>query len=136
LPLLFVLLQVGVNIFVHMICLLFDVVIKSPPYEVSESGYGGFEVFIEIYFRNKLEPRKVQFSYDLWLPLDNPEPVVSQRVEKLTFLDPADDFAEKLFKAGGVSRNKSSVCSSYGFKHIFQCWIPMQEHLQFGMYYM
>ncbi|XP_054716606.1 protein AF-9-like [Uloborus diversus] len=76
-------------------------VIKDPPYSVSESGYAGFLMPIEVYFRTKEEPKKVRFKYDLFLRLECP-PVHNIRIEKLTFQNPSDEFRAKLLKAGGV----------------------------------
>ena len=80
------------------------VVIKSPPYEVTECGYGSFECRIDVYFRNKGDPRKLTFMHDLVLTLDKtPDPVVAARYEKLTFRSPSEEFAQRLLRAGGVS---------------------------------
>ncbi|XP_023236277.1 protein AF-9-like isoform X2 [Centruroides sculpturatus] len=77
-------------------------VVKEPPYQVSESGYAGFTMPIEVYFKNKEEPKKVNFEYDLYLRLEGP-PVNHIRQEKLTFQNPVDDFRKKLLKAGGTA---------------------------------
>ncbi|CAG2102453.1 unnamed protein product [Medioppia subpectinata] len=89
-------------------------VLKEPPYQVSESGYAGFELPIEVYFKNKEEPKKISFEYDLYLRLD--DAVSNCRREKLTFQNPSNDFKKKLLKAGGVSNesNGSSVKTSSG----------------------
>ena len=75
--------------------------IKEPPYEVSESGYAGFELPVEICFKNKEEPKKITFEYDLFLRTDST--CSNSRREKLTFQNPNEDFKRKLLKAGGVS---------------------------------
>ncbi|XP_065059758.1 protein AF-9-like [Rhopilema esculentum] len=77
-------------------------VIKLPPYKVEESGYGSFLLLIEIYFKNKEEPKKVKFEYDLYLQLVGNPPVTNVRVEVLTFTDPVEDFKKKLLKGGGM----------------------------------
>ena len=77
-------------------------VVKEPPYQVSESGYGSFNLPIEVYFRNKDEPKKVRFEYDLLLPNLNDPPINQIRSECLTFQNPSDEFKQKLIKAGGV----------------------------------
>jgi len=80
------------------------VVVKNPPYEVSESGYGSFECRIDIYFRNKGDPRRLTFVHDLALTLDRtPDPIVVARCEKLTFRSPSEEFTQCLLRAGGVS---------------------------------
>ncbi|XP_054608425.1 protein AF-9 isoform X3 [Dunckerocampus dactyliophorus] len=101
-------------------------VCKDPPYKVEESGYAGFILPIEVYFRNKVhftapckmctstyscfnirtvspqeEPKKVRFDYDLFLHLEGHPPVNHLRCEKLTFNNPAEDFRRKLLRAGG-----------------------------------
>ncbi|XP_008433130.1 protein AF-9 isoform X2 [Poecilia reticulata] len=77
-------------------------VCKDPPYKVEESGYAGFILPIEVYFKNKEEPKKVRFDYDLFLHLEGHPPVNHLRCEKLTFNNPTEDFRRKLLKAGGV----------------------------------
>ncbi|KAI1888310.1 hypothetical protein AGOR_G00183700 [Albula goreensis] len=76
-------------------------VCKDPPYKVEESGYAGFILPIEVYFKNKEEPKKVRFDYDLFLHLEGHPPVNHLRCEKLTFNNPTDEFRRKLLKAGG-----------------------------------
>ncbi|XP_032439124.1 protein AF-9 isoform X1 [Xiphophorus hellerii] len=77
-------------------------VCKDPPYKVEESGYAGFILPIEVYFKNKEEPKKVRFDYDLFLHLEGHPPVNHLRCEKLTFNNPTEDFRRKLLKAGGT----------------------------------
>ncbi|KAI4877998.1 hypothetical protein NFI96_012183 [Prochilodus magdalenae] len=74
----------------------------EPPYKVEESGYAGFLMPIEVYFKNKEEPKKVCFNYDLFLNLEGNPPVNHLRCEKLTFNNPTHEFRRKLIKAGGV----------------------------------
>lgn len=76
--------------------------IKDPPYQVAESGYGSFMLPVEVYFRNKDEPKKVRFEYDLLLPNLNDPPINQIRSECLTFQNPSEEFRQKLLKAGGV----------------------------------
>ncbi|KAJ7423680.1 Protein AF-9 [Pitangus sulphuratus] len=79
----------------HRVC-------KDPPYKVEESGYAGFILPIEVYFKNKEEPKKVRFDYDLFLHLEGHPPVNHLRCEKLTFNNPTEEFRRKLLKAGGI----------------------------------
>ncbi|KAM5192291.1 protein ENL isoform 2-T2 [Mantella aurantiaca] len=81
---------------------------KEPPYKVEQSGYAGFILPIEVYFKNKEEPKRVCFTYDLFLNLEGNPPVNHLRCEKLTFNNPTKEFRRKLLKAGGVSRQKSN----------------------------
>ncbi|KAF7202638.1 protein ENL isoform X1 [Nothobranchius furzeri] len=77
-------------------------VCKEPPYKVEESGYAGFLMPIEVYFKNKEEPKRVCFNYDLFLNLEGNPPVNHLRCEKLTFNNPTKEFRKKLIKAGGI----------------------------------
>ncbi|XP_027714916.1 protein AF-9 isoform X2 [Vombatus ursinus] len=87
-------------------------VCKDPPYKVEESGYAGFILPIEVYFKNKEEPKKVRFDYDLFLHLEGHPPVNHLRCEKLTFNNPTEDFRRKLLKAGGDPNRSSHTNSS------------------------
>ncbi|XP_068612284.1 protein AF-9-like [Brachionichthys hirsutus] len=100
-----------------------DAVCKNPPYKVEESGYAGFILPIEVYFKNKVhftmpdeEPKKVRFDYDLFLHLEAHPPVNHLRCEKLTFNNPTEEFRRKLQKAGGCSRSTPTRPLT------FPCW--------------
>ncbi|KAM5238759.1 protein ENL isoform 2-T2 [Ctenodactylus gundi] len=86
-------------------------VCKEPPYKVEESGYAGFIMPIEVHFKNKEEPRKVCFTYDLFLNLEGNPPVNHLRCEKLTFNNPTNEFRYKLLMAGGDANKESSKAS-------------------------
>ena len=77
-------------------------VVKDPPFQVAESGYGSFLLSIEVYFRNKDEPKKVRLGYDLLLPNLNDPPINQIRREFLTFQTPSKEFQQNLLKAGGL----------------------------------
>ncbi|XP_061524971.1 protein AF-9 isoform X2 [Phycodurus eques] len=89
-------------------------VCKDPPYKVEESGYAGFILPIEVYFRNKEEPKKVRFDYDLFLHLEGHPPVNHLRCEKLTFNNPTEEFRRKLLRAGGVMVMQEGSTSLFG----------------------
>ncbi|XP_026689909.2 uncharacterized protein LOC100180711 isoform X3 [Ciona intestinalis] len=84
-------------------------IVKQPPYEVRQTGYAGFKILIDIHFKNKSEPKSVQFQYNMFLHMDNMPPVNHTRVEMLTFTNPAEDFRSKLLCAGGVLKNQDSL---------------------------
>ncbi|XP_014669289.1 PREDICTED: protein AF-9-like [Priapulus caudatus] len=84
-------------------------VVKEPPYEVKESGYAGFNLPIDVYFRNKEEPKKIRFDYNLFLQLEGQPPVNHLRCEKLTFQNPTDDFRRKLIRASGVEMTQGET---------------------------
>ncbi|KAL4717218.1 hypothetical protein ACJJTC_017105 [Scirpophaga incertulas] len=71
-------------------------VVKEPPYSIKESGYGGFIFPIEIYLKNKDEPKKIKFTYDFTFQQSG---VLKDRY---VFQNPNDDFRKKLLKGGGI----------------------------------
>ncbi|XP_044054865.1 protein ENL-like isoform X2 [Siniperca chuatsi] len=77
-------------------------VCKEPPYKVVESGSAGFLMHIEVHFKNKEQPKKVCFKYDLFLNPEGEPPADHLHCEKLTFNNPTKEFRRKLTKAGGV----------------------------------
>ncbi|KAF5279929.1 hypothetical protein FQA39_LY18193 [Lamprigera yunnana] len=82
------------------------IVIKEPPYSVKESGYAGFTLPVEIYLRNKDEPKKLSFNYDLHLQPSG-APISEVQSKKYVFSMPPEDFKLKLLKGGGVIVNSS-----------------------------
>lgn len=88
--------------------------IKEPPYSVRESGYAGFNLPIDIYFRNNEEPKKVRFNYDLNLQTTGPT-ICKVQKEKYVFNNPTEEVRHKLVKAGGYiinSDNSRDISSS------------------------
>ncbi|XP_050441645.1 protein AF-9 [Adelges cooleyi] len=77
-------------------------IIKEPPYVVKESGYAGFPLPIDIYVRNKDEPRKIRFNYELTLQ-DKGSPPMSRVTRETYIFNPSEDFRRKLIKGGGTS---------------------------------
>lgn len=67
---------------------------------LKESGYAGFQLSIEIHFKNREEPKKVTFYYDLDLNQTKPY----QRSEKKDYIfeNPSDEFRQMLKSGGGV----------------------------------
>lgn len=69
---------------------------------MKESGYAGFNLPIDIYFKNKAEHRKQRFYYDLTFPETGPR--LNKLIkEKAEFPNPPEDFRRKLIRGGGVS---------------------------------
>lgn len=68
---------------------------------VKESGYAGFIIPIEIYLKNKDEPKKIFIQYDLALQPSGPPINNSIRHTEL-IRNPSDEFKKKLLKGGGV----------------------------------
>lgn len=94
---------------------------KEPPYVLKESGYAGFQLSIEIHFKNKDEPRKVIFFYDL--DLNQTKPYHRSEKKDFIFENPSDEFRQMLKNGGGVvvvagntvgsDKNRTSVANSF-----------------------
>jgi len=70
---------------------------------VKESGYAGFPLPIDIYVKNKDEPRKIRFNYELILQ-ERGSPPMSKVIRETYVFSPSEDFRRKLIKGGGVSK--------------------------------
>lgn len=77
-------------------------VLKEPPFVVKESGYAGFIIPIEIYLKNKDEPKKIHIQYDLILQPSGP-PINNAIRHSELIRNPSDEFKKKLLKGGAVS---------------------------------
>lgn len=69
---------------------------RDPPFSIKESGYAGFIFPIEIYLKNKDEPKKIKFTYDFTLQQSG------CLKDRYIFQAPNDDFRKKLLKGGGI----------------------------------
>ncbi|CAL1680329.1 unnamed protein product [Lasius platythorax] len=76
-------------------------VLKEPPFVVKESGYAGFIIPIEIYLKNKDEPKKIHIQYDLILQPSGP-PINNAIRHSELIRNPSDEFKKKLLKGGAV----------------------------------
>ncbi|EFN70907.1 Protein ENL [Camponotus floridanus] len=76
-------------------------VLKEPPFVVKESGYAGFIIPIEVYLKNKDEPKKVCMQYDLVLQ-HTAAPYNNAILHSEVILNPSDEFKKKLLKGGGI----------------------------------
>ncbi|XP_043285624.1 protein AF-9 [Venturia canescens] len=81
-------------------------ILKEPPYVVKESGYAGFVIPIDVYLKNKDEPRRIQISYDLILLPSGPAFNNVIRHHEV-FANPSEEFRKKLLKGGGVTVSNS-----------------------------
>lgn len=80
-------------------------VIKEPPYVLKESGYAGFLLPIDIYLKNRDEPKKATFNYDLMLQANTSYRRAQK--EKIIIGNPTDEFRRKLLRGGGELINTS-----------------------------
>lgn len=70
--------------------------VKEPPYTVKESGYAAFLLTIEVHLKNRDEPKKAIFQYDLDLT-----PCKTQ-LNDIIIPAPSEEFKRKCLKGGGV----------------------------------
>ncbi|KAF2366757.1 YEATS protein [Trinorchestia longiramus] len=76
--------------------------LKNPPFKITERGYGGFNLPVEIYFRSNCEEtRKTRFEYDLFLQEISGLPINHIRTERVTFFSPLEEFRKRLLDSGG-----------------------------------
>ena len=87
---------------VVVVIVVVSLAVKEPPYQVKESGYGSFNMAIEVYFRNKDDLKFQRFEYDLLLPNAQDPPINQLRSETLTFQSPNEEFRSRLIKGGGI----------------------------------
>lgn len=77
-------------------------VVKEPPFSIKESGYAGFVLPIELYLKNKDEPKKITFVYDLTLQQGG------FLKDRYIFENPNEDFKRRLLKGGGIVVDKNA----------------------------
>ncbi|CAF1182267.1 unnamed protein product [Adineta steineri] len=91
--------------------------LKATPFVIQESGYAGFHLPIEIFFRTEKAPKKFRIEYDLDLhtnveghPYHQKESYV--RKYRYTFYDPDPDFRQKILAAGGKMKDIDTVSTN------------------------
>lgn len=75
-------------------------VVKTPPYSVTEVGWGEFDIMIELHFKKEAEEQPMILSHLLRLFLDVPpksdklikKPVLSEQFDELIFVNPTYAF--------------------------------------------
>lgn len=75
--------------------------VKEPPYILKESGYAGFILPIDIYYKCRDDTKKVTYMYDL--SLNTAGTFGNKELKTQVFKNPSDDFRRKLLKGGGVA---------------------------------
>ena len=77
--------------------------LSKPPFQIQESGYGSFELVVELFFKcTAAEASYARYTYDLALN-HNHQPRTLCRPERLLFRRPSSSFRRELIKGGGVS---------------------------------
>lgn len=75
---------------------------------MKETGYAGFELPIEVYFKNREKPNHVVYVHNLELLSERSHS--SHHIEKVMFLNPNKEFEKCLIKTGAqVHASKSKV---------------------------
>lgn len=80
--------------------MIFFLAVKCAPFEISEFGYGTFDMKIALHFRSTEGPKLVEYPYDLSLSMDRDISMTSYKIA--TFINPTPDFKAKLLRAGAV----------------------------------
>ena len=83
-------------------------VFERPPYEVQETGWGEFEILIQIYFHDARE-KKVDIYHLLQLypktpgaSLSTKKPVISENYDEIIFNEPFPEFFQRIQSGVGV----------------------------------
>ncbi|XP_017009062.3 protein AF-9-like isoform X2 [Drosophila takahashii] len=76
-------------------------VVKEPPYAIQESGYAGFPLAVEIYFRNRDEPKRIVYPYDLVIVTTASHQ--QSEIKTHIFEDPSEDFRAMMIQGGGFA---------------------------------
>lgn len=94
-------------------------VIESPPFELSECGWGEFEIAISLFFHNDACDKQLNLYHHLKLysedetgPQSTKKPVVVESFDEIVFPDPLENFFTR-------AQNHPAVVS----------WIPATLHL-------
>lgn len=81
---------------------------ERPPYEVHETGWGEFEILIQIYFHDTKE-KKIDIYHLLQLypktpgaSLSTKKPVISEHYDEIIFNEPFPEFHQRLMSGVGV----------------------------------
>merc|ERR1712062_415869 len=119
---------------------------REPPFVVKESGYGNFEILVEIYFKglsDKDAIRKISFNHNLFLTptiqdvrnkkagIKRENTFTMPRQFTLTHKDPS--FIKRLLKGGGKKSQSGQVILKFKFNdfcHI-QIWFKFKKILIF-----
>lgn len=103
--------------------------IRSPPFEVTETGYAGFVIPVEIYFKTSAEGNHVTFELDLTLLTSKSHS--GTFTHRLMFKHPHKDFEKCLIRSGArvisekpPKSDRSNSPSAIAKKHKSSSLIP------------
>lgn len=93
--------------------------VTSPPFELRESGWGEFEIVIQIHFHDDIQEPPLELLHHLRLGLDihgNPQrrPYVYEVYEEIVFWEPTVELYERLQSSRGGREPESSAAQHFG----------------------
>ena len=103
----------------------------KPPYEVTERGWGEFDVTIRVFWRDdKEKPLVLTTPLKLYATpgvtdIKDGEPVIHETYDEIVFTDPSDTFFNQLM----LGQESSSDANHSGFPKIFSNESAVQERL-------
>ncbi|CAH9119313.1 unnamed protein product [Cuscuta epithymum] len=78
-------------------------VVESPPFELSECGWGEFEIRISLFFHNDVSEKKLDLYHHLKLyseaepgPVTTKRPVVVETYDEIVFPEPSEQFLSRV----------------------------------------
>ncbi|CAI9781978.1 unnamed protein product [Fraxinus pennsylvanica] len=78
-------------------------VVESPPFELSESGWGEFEIVITLYFHSDITEKPLHLYHHLKLypeeesgPMSMKKPVVVESYDEIVFSEPSEGFLARV----------------------------------------
>lgn len=84
-------------------------VVEAPPFELSECGWGEFEIAISLFFHNDICEKQLDLYHHLKLysedesgPQSTKKPVVVETYNEIVFPDPSEDFYTRVQKHPAV----------------------------------
>ena len=96
-----------------------NVDVKAAPFELQESGWGEFDLLIELHFHDDVQEGPVELLHSLRLGLDvhgNPQrrPYVHEAYVELVFWEPTVELVNRVQAAQGKPAPASSVAQYFG----------------------
>lgn len=78
-------------------------IVESPPFELSESGWGEFEIIITLHFHSDVTDNPLHLYHHLKLypgdesgPMSTKKPVVVESYDEIVFLEPSEGFLSRV----------------------------------------
>jgi YEATS domain-containing protein 4 len=93
--------------------------VKAPPFELQETGWGEFDLLIELHFHDDVQEPPLELLHSLRLGLDvhgNPQrrPYVHESYEEIVFWEPTVELANRMKAMQGKVGPPSSVAQYFG----------------------